>query len=1115
MHRVQPSLLCLLLCLCSVRASACENPAAQLTAIDDQAVWAVNEAAASEQRWETAKTRQSLCPGSVLRVGASSRVLLQLDEETVVRLAPGTVLVLPEARVNGTYWVKLKQGLARFLTRVNGFFQVSTPFVNAAVEGTEFLVWVEESQTGIQVFEGRVTLPESSLATPLNPGEAALADSNRITQTPALSLSSPKIEWALYLPWILDEAPVQVTGETRESRIQDLAQMTSLSESQQILQAQLLIASGQLENADSLLKPLITGAAPPAEALALASLIASARQDADQAQSLAVSTLKAAPERALSWVVASNASQVRSDWDAALIQAKRATEKEAQAASGWFRLAEVYLYLSEVANARDALDEGLKIRPGDLHGQALHALISVFEHRSQRAITLARAVIETDPTLPMSYVALALAEYRQGRAIEARRELDKALALAPGNALYRRLQGQIFLAEGQAAKAREQWALAQAAAPNDPMPHFYQALQSLLDNQPLEAARSLQAGREKMGQRSQQRNAALLASDKASLTAAEAEIYRKIGADFQSANLGHEALRQDARSSQAHQLLADSARELPFLQAASVSERLQSLLWQPLGTRGLSPQLQESDVSRIQSLGPERAGLDEYHPLMVQDGLSSEISGFAGSDDTRSHDVTLNMLGGPVNVGVGHYRYTNDGFRINGDQTQEIASALAQWEFHPGSMIQFETRHLDWTFGDLGFLPDPDSQPGTLRTERDVNTQRIGLRHQINQSTSILVSGLTQRFEEVQRDNPTPTRSAEFSLSKEVRNLEMQLVHTEPGWQSITGLAARRNRLEFESRQTLEIAPGVVIQANSDSLERRRYQSAYQYVGGNLTPNLTLNTGLEYSRFRERESNLKEDQWSPKVGLLWKVNSSLQIRAAGFRYFKRDSDTEQSIEPTQFNGFFQLYDDPARSDSHTSAIGLDWLGPNYDQLTVEAIHREIDFPNRIVDFTATERAILTSQRQNIVAAYYAKPINQNWNLSLGGQFYQVYEDLADRFPSAALFQEIRDLKMVSFPAAVTYLVKRWKLKLAVTHYRQSIRYASFNPLTLSNELFDKNRNAWVGDVSLEYSLPQAAGQFILGVQNVGDVKTEIVRPDEDYWQFYPRRYLFGRVSLSL
>ena len=66
-----------------------------------------------------------------------------------------TTITLVSVERERTSVVELLLGVVLFFTRTPSGFQVITPFVNGNVEGTEFLVHVDESSAVVTVFEGR------------------------------------------------------------------------------------------------------------------------------------------------------------------------------------------------------------------------------------------------------------------------------------------------------------------------------------------------------------------------------------------------------------------------------------------------------------------------------------------------------------------------------------------------------------------------------------------------------------------------------------------------------------------------------------------------------------------------------------------------------------------------------------------------------------------------------------------------------------------------------------------------------------------------------------------------------------------------------------------------
>ena len=78
-----------------------------------------------------------------MRTGEVSRAaLIFLESETVLRVAQNTLVQIRRAPEQGRSLLDLLNGAVHFFSRSRRDLEIRTPFVNASVEGTEFLVRV-------------------------------------------------------------------------------------------------------------------------------------------------------------------------------------------------------------------------------------------------------------------------------------------------------------------------------------------------------------------------------------------------------------------------------------------------------------------------------------------------------------------------------------------------------------------------------------------------------------------------------------------------------------------------------------------------------------------------------------------------------------------------------------------------------------------------------------------------------------------------------------------------------------------------------------------------------------------------------------------------------------
>ena len=521
----------------------------------------------------------------------------------------------------------------------------------------------------------------------------------------------------------------------------------------------------------------------------------------------------------------------------------------------------------------------------------------------------------------------------------------------------------------------------------------------------------------------------------------------------------------------------------------------------------VAPQKLESDLARVAGLGPERAGLSDYHSLVVEDGARLSFSGLAGSDLTRSHDFTLGLLQGPVSLGLGHYRNTSEGFRANGDQNQEISSVLLQAEPLPGTLLQFETRHLEEEFGDLEFLPDPNAAPGTLRTERDGNTRRFGLRQTMGRDDVLLVSLIDQDYREIQEDEPIPGFAIDVNFYQQVTSGELQYLSRFGNVQSITGAGVTRSKDRAQIDTAFTLFPGFVVTNQVIDEGTVEYRDAYQYVDWQMLPELGVLAGLAFNQRTVDETGDREEQWSPKFGLRWTPTPELELRAAGFRSREKPAAAGQTIEPVLFNGFYQRFDSPSRSDDKVGALGASWRLSPAGRFDATYQHRELDYAVE-VSTPADNFTIRPDRRIDQIRMQYVHALDASLSLSAGLHYEHKRDSQVDETDDTLIIdQYITDLRTQGVPLGLTWRRGSWEFDFELEYYRQEIEYVSYDPINNVNVDNSSPSEAWVGNAAALYYLPARFGMIELGVQNIGDVRTQVVRPDEVYWQFYPRRFL--------
>ena len=106
--------------------------------------------------------KETLKPGDSIRTGRNGRVLLVRGEETIL-IAPNSVVGLPETEKDGSSTTILQQAGSILLDvekRNVKHFEVETPYLVAAVKGTQFRVSVERNDASVAVLRGEVEVSD-------------------------------------------------------------------------------------------------------------------------------------------------------------------------------------------------------------------------------------------------------------------------------------------------------------------------------------------------------------------------------------------------------------------------------------------------------------------------------------------------------------------------------------------------------------------------------------------------------------------------------------------------------------------------------------------------------------------------------------------------------------------------------------------------------------------------------------------------------------------------------------------------------------------------------------------------------------------------------------------
>ncbi len=1071
---------------------------------------------AGQTAWRIALAETTLCPGDSLRVDVPGRAALLLPNETVVRLDQGTTVSFAHHRPEASSWLDLLRGALHFISRTPRPLKVGTPFVNAAVDGTEFTVRVDEDRARVWVIEGRVSTRNSQGQLLLTNGQAAVVQAAGPPRRYTEISPQDAVRWALYYPPILDIRPsAYPVGPLRDAiRYYAAGELANAVQTLETMaderrdatwhgvSAALALTVGQLEPALEHLDKALAQRPDYGVAMAIRALVALVQNQREQARDWISRARTAAPTSAAPWVADAYLQQAEFNLPKALEVLEQAARLEPDNPLVEARRAELLAALGEHEQAWKAAQQAVTLNPDLSRTQTVLGFTHLSRSQTQAArLAFERAII-LDQADPLPRLGRGLVLVRAGQLAAGRRELEIAAALDPGNGLVRSYLGKAYSQERRDAPAASQLALAKDLDPHDPTPWLYAALGELLGNRPIAALEELEASISRNDNRAVYRSRLLLDQDLAVRGVGLARIYEVLGFEQLALPEASRSLTLDPSNHSAHRLLSDTYAKLPRHEVARVSELLQSQLLAPANPTPVAPRLGFTDLNLLAGLGPADIGFNEFTPLFLKTGPRLSLAGLFGNNSTLADEVVVSGFHGRWAYSVGQFHYETDGFRANNSLSHDIYNAFLQFDLTPSLSVQAEVRRRDTEHGDLGLNFDPaDFSLLDRRNLRD-EVARVGLSFSTDSHSQWLLSLLYGKRLETQRQFPVP----DFGVDAfgELKGVLAEARYLYQGRRVNFTAGLGTTHLDERSRAQVADCPlPECLFSNTD--QNNRQDSAYLYTHLTFPKNLIWTLGLGYYTFENNLLNLGE--WSPKLGLEWQIKPGLRLRLAAFETLKRTLVAQQTIEPTQIAGFNQFFDDFNGTQTRRYGLGLDAVPTPGLYTGLEASRRELVIPQEIAGITSPG-IFLAQRREDLLTAYLYWTPRPRW--ALGAKYrVETIERLNDPGTDDPLRVDTRSLPL----NARYFHPSGWFAGLGATYVNQRIKPPPGGDLSITNDRF------WLVDAVLGYRLPRRRGIVSLEARNLLD--KDFLYQDLDFHtseargpDMTPERTVVGRLILS-
>lgn len=995
------------------------------------------------KQWIQVNQNDTFCKGDVLRVQENSRAALLLRNDTLLRLNQNTTITFTDLSPDKPSVVSVQTGFAHFISRVKAAFEVITPFINAAIEGTEFVVAVNNDEAEVTVFEGTVRAYNQYGEVRLTANQTAQAKDG---QAPILILKAkPRdaVNWSLYYPLII------------------AANADSFTK-----QASLKLSVGQVEAAKKLLQKATSNNANNSDALAMQAVISIVQNNKEEGLKLAQQAVTADNNNASAKLALSYAQQAHFNIDEALTTLQSATTNadgtESNNALLWSRLAEVYLMHGELDEALTAAKKANKINPniGRTHTVLGFAYLTRIEIK--QAITSFNNAIEKDQTDPLARLGLGLAIIRQGNLEDGRREIEYAATLDPNNALIRSYLGKAYYEEKRNKLAAVQFEMAKELDPNDPTAYFYNALLNRNEYRPVNAVKNLNKSISLNNNRAIYRSKLSIDQDEAVRNINLASIYQDLGFEQAALNEATKSLNNNPSNHSAHQFLAGLYGNKPRHEIATVSELFQGRLLQPVSLNPVRPQSTETNLN-LSSSSHSNLGFNEYSSLFTQNGSHFYSNLSKGSNNTDTSELIVAGLLDNLSFSLGRYSYETDGFRDGADVKHDVTNVSVQSKLSNNLTIQAEYKDRKTTKGDDRQSLDPAFSANQSRTLTNESTQ-IGLRYQPANEHTILLSHIHSRRIPTLAQQLSATLKTTTNIEDVSNDYQFQYQFNQENFNLIAG--AGDSKIE-SSKNVKIILNNFITVSNTDSTPTDKQTTSYIYSYFNLgDTELTLGVTNEDIESEKQIHYLNE--LNPKLGLIYNLSNKFRIRLAAFETIKRSLVSNQTLEPTQLAGFNQFYDDINTSKTKVKGIAFDFVNTDYVSSGIEIVKRDIKIP----ESSGSPAVLIFQDLDEKLYSFYL-----NWLISNRYQFNVEYNQENYEYTTT----KTRDSKLEELPVTLKYNHSSgFYTALKYSKVKQTVKFVSGGTTNIENTDFG------ITDIAIGYKLAKNSSELQLGIHNLQD-----------------------------
>ena len=1052
--------------------------------------------------WSLAVAGDVLCPGDSIRTDSGSRTSFRLPDGTVHRLGPDAAARwTPTQDRSRTVW-SLLRGIIHIISRDPRSLEYTTPFANAGLDGTEFLIQVLDEAAEFTVIEGVVSMRAGDESLAIAAGERGVAARDGAATVGPAPDYLDALDWARDFP-ILWSAPfIEAYQEPSPEQADDVGFFADRAT--QRLRRGLLDAA-----ADDLGRAFELDPQHP-RALALAALALQEYPDSDIGR-LAEQARRTNPDRTLELLTQALAQQGRHDWQGARSSLERALLEDPENSVVWARLAETHVALDNLPAAERAARRAIEL---DADYADAHTVLGFIQMRSldmYPAIASFERAVVLDQSLALPHAGLGLAWTQLGDRAAGRREFELAVLLDPADALLRSYAAKAYYDLRLSSPAGSQVDLATLLDDADPTPYLYGAFLDLSANSPVDGLRSFNRAAARNDGRAAYRSALFLDSDPAVSAAGVGQLYSSLGFEQLALAVGTASVRGATRDYAGHRLLGDTYVAMPRHQIARANELQRGQLLQDVTATAIPPQLAEPNMFILDTAGPSSLAHNEFNPLLLSNHVTVQGAATVAGNETFGDYATVSGVNGPFSFSTGFYGFETDGFRPNNDIDTDVGNLFVQ--FRPNAMLSLigELRSSDVEKGDLKQLFHDDNYNSQLRQTENIDSLRIGVHRLLGERGDFLA---VAQFQDSEASGTVgPALSYVGSADDEV--LDLQHLYRRSRWQLTSG-ATLFSEDAHQTSQTMAVVPvpPFLLEQVIESDFRTTVESVYLYSDHQLSPSVTLTLGASLDELDDQ--GVVRREFNPKLGLAWAPNERTTVRAAAFSILQGPLGTKENIlprlEPTAVSGFNQFFFGSIGDEVERYGVGIDQRLSDELFYGVELSRRDIDTSIVVIDatFNPFPFAIAASEDSTRVYAYWTPGSRLALSAELQGDIFDnsgyVLADGYARLETLRLPLQVKYFRPGGLGAGVK-----------LTFVDQSGDFGESTPVPggIATTLFADDDQFWVVDANLTYRLRGRRGMLNLTMHNLFDEEFNFQDLDPENPRIMPERLVSFGFTLAL